>query len=67
MAVRLLPFQFPGLSAVRCAFQLRASAGGPLDGGSISFTAGPGLQEVEASRRDFLAQCGLDDWCAATG
>ena len=40
MAVRLLPFQFPGLSAVRCAFQLRASAGGPLDGGSISFTSG---------------------------
>ncbi len=63
MAVRLLPFQFPGLSAVRCAFQLRASAGGPLDGGSISFTAGPGREEVEASRRDFLAQCGLDDWC----
>lgn len=69
MPVAILPFRFPGIDAVRCAFQLRcpdatgtAAAISELAGGNISFSVGDDAARVLQNRRDLLAACGVAQW-----
>lgn len=53
MAVSCIPFVFPGIPGVRCAFQIRSGAepGDPFSGGNLSFSVGDDPQRVAASRK----------------
>lgn len=70
MSVNYIPFQFPGLANVRCAFQVRAarpdgSYSDACDGGNISFSTTDDPNRVTGSRRDMLAALrarGLSAW-----
>lgn len=62
MSVKILPFRFPGIDGVGCAFQLRTDAGTDVSGGNISFTAGEDADAVARHRRDLLGACGVELW-----
>ena len=70
MSVSYIPFQFPGLENVRCAFQVRAAIPGGVyrngyDGGNISFSTEDDPDIVTGNRRDLLAALqphGLTAW-----
>ena len=60
MSVSYIPFQFPGVENVRCAFQVRAAIPGGTyrsgyDGGNISFSTEDDPDIVTGNRRDLLA------------
>lgn len=61
MAVTWIPFRFPGLRGVRCAFQTRpgGASHGPYGGGNISFAVGDDPACVVANRRDLCASLGV--------
>jgi len=65
-----IPFRFPGLSGVRCAFSTRvldAAAPGasrpPFDALNLSFDVGDEPARVAANRRALAARLGLAQWC----
>ncbi|MDE7065982.1 MAG: polyphenol oxidase family protein [Desulfovibrionaceae bacterium] len=61
MAVTCIPFRFPGLRGVRCAFQTRVG-GASRDawgGGNISFAVGDDGASVAANRRDLRETLGV--------
>ena len=62
MSVKILPFRFPGIDGVGCAFQLRTDAGTDVSGGNISFTVGEDADAVAQHRRDLLGACGVERW-----
>ena len=66
MAVRVLPFSFPGVPNVGCAFQMRShdddagqSVPPALAGGTISYTDGIADDVVLKNRRDLLKSTGV--------
>ena len=61
MALSFIPFQFPGLSAVRCAFQTRVGgvSSGSCGGGNISWSAGDDPAHVLENRRALRDNLGL--------
>lgn len=60
---RLIPFAFPGLDRVGCAFGARApGARGPLDGGNISLDVGDDPRAVRSWRRAMRDALGLGPW-----
>ena len=62
MAVAWIPFRFPGLHGVRCAFQTRAlPSEDPCSGGNISFLAGRSTQSVRMTRQELLTGFGVED------
>jgi len=61
MDVGYIPFAFPGLSTVRCAFQTRAAATGARQG-NISFETGDDPEAVLASRLSLRRRLGFDAW-----
>ncbi|MBL3581895.1 polyphenol oxidase family protein [Oleidesulfovibrio alaskensis] len=68
MAVNVIPFRFPGIPAVRCAFQTRQggtdkdAAGPEYCGGNISYDVGDNAEHVTANRRMLHRQLGFDRW-----
>lgn len=63
MALSFIPFQFPGLAHVHCAFQTRTggfSAGG-YGGGNISFATSDDPQAVLRNRQSLHHELGLED------
>lgn len=66
MAVTFIPFVFPGIPNVRCAFQTRGggasrnTAEGQYAGGNISFAVGDNPELVQANREDLRRTLGLD-------
>ena len=61
MALSFIPFAFPGVGGVRCAFQTRSwgVSEGPYAGGNIAFTVGDDPLRVSANRLDLAASLGL--------
>jgi YfiH family protein len=60
---RLIPFTFPGLDRVGCAFGARAAgARTPLDGGNISLDVDDLPRAVRAARRAMRAALGFESW-----
>ena len=70
MDLTFLPFSFPGVPGVRCAFQCRglippANAAGPapdLAGGNLSLDVADDPGRVRARRRALAATLGVRDW-----
>lgn len=69
MELICLPFVFPGLGAVRCAFQTRLAAGsvpgtqpGPYSWGNVVFSSDVEEGEVLANRRTLKRQLGFAHW-----
>ena len=64
MAVTVIPFAFPGIARVRCAFQTRqgGESAGPHAHGNISLDVGDAPEAVVANRRALLAVCGVRQW-----
>lgn len=67
MSVSYIPFVFPGVPAVRCAFHTRSGGVslGEFSGGNISFSVGDNPARVAANRRDLLDTLrpqGLQRW-----
>lgn len=62
MAITYLPFVFPGVPKVRCAFQTRTGgvSKGPWAGGNIGFGVGDNSAHVLANREALRAALGLD-------
>lgn len=61
MAVAWMPFRFPGLRGVRCAFQTRAvPTDDPCSGGNISFLSGHSVQAVRTARQELLHEFGAE-------
>jgi len=66
MAVDYIPFRFPGIDSVRCAFQTRrggAGGDGPFGGANISHDVGDAPEKVAENRRLLMAGLGVDSWC----
>ncbi len=63
--VGTLPFAFPGLAGICCAFSTRRGGASlaPFDGANLSFDVGDDPAHVVANRRDLAAQLGLEAWC----
>ena len=61
MPVSFIPFVFPGVDNVRCAFQTRwqAAGDGPYAGGNISLATADDRQSVIGNRRELRAALGL--------
>lgn len=61
MALSFIPFAFPGVGGVRCAFQTRhwGVSEGPYAGGNIGFSVGDDPLRVSANRLDLAASLGL--------
>lgn len=57
MALSFIPFAFPGVPGVRCAFQTRdwGVSEGPYGGGNIAYTVGDDPLRVSANRLDLAA------------
>ncbi len=57
MALSFIPFAFPGIPGVRCAFQTRdwGVSEGPYGGGNIAYTVGDDPLRVSANRLDLAA------------
>ncbi|CAK7028043.1 MAG: Polyphenol oxidase [Desulfovibrio sp.] len=67
MSISYIPFNFPGLSSVRCVFQTRpgGSGQGEYGGGNISFSVGDEAAHVADNRRSLLASLktqGMSQW-----
>ena len=70
MALTFLPFRFPGVPRVRCAFQCRgltpppaAAAPAPdYAGGNLSLDVGDDADDVRARRRALADALGVKDW-----
>ncbi|MGE4297321.1 MAG: polyphenol oxidase family protein [Desulfovibrionaceae bacterium] len=64
MAVTIIPFVFPGVPRVRCAFQTRegGASAGPFAAGNISMDVGDAASAVLANRKALLAACGVRQW-----
>lgn len=62
MAVTCIPFVFPGVPNVRCAFQTRTGgvSVGPWAGGNIGYGVGDNPEHVAANREDLRLTLGLD-------
>lgn len=65
MAVELIPFAFPGVAGVRCAFTTRrgGASEAPYDAANLSFDVGDDPAHVAGNRRALAAQLGLSAWC----
>lgn len=63
MALSFIPFVFPGVAGVRCAFQTRewGVSEGPYGGGNIAFGVGDDPLRVSANRLDLAATLGLTE------
>ncbi|WP_443660822.1 polyphenol oxidase family protein, partial [Desulfovibrio sp.] len=61
MPVSFIPFVFPGVDNVRCAFQTRwqEAGDGPYAGGNISLATADDRQSVIGNRRELRAALGL--------
>lgn len=59
MAVTVIPFVFPGIAGVRCAFQVRAPGGADSFAGNVSLSVGGDPDRTARNRRDLAAACGL--------
>lgn len=70
MALTFLPFLFPGVPHVRCAFQCRGLTPPPAvsapdadyAGGNLSLDVNDDAENVRARRRALAATLGVDDW-----
>lgn len=70
MALTFLPFFFPGVPRVRCAFQCRTGEALPpaaapaleYAGGNLSLDVGDAPDAVRARRQALAACLGVDDW-----
>ncbi len=63
MDLRYIPFTFPGLDRVGCAFGARAAgAPGPFGGGNMSFDVGDDPAAVLAARRALQGALGCGSW-----
>lgn len=62
MALTYIPFVFPGISHVRCAFQTRVGghSAGAYGGGNLSFVTKDNRADVIANRQDLHRDLGLD-------
>lgn len=62
MAVNLIPFVFPGVAGVRCAFQTRKGgvSQGSFAGGNIAFSVPDNPACVLENRKDLVRTLGLD-------
>lgn len=60
-----VPFAFPGLSGISCAFTTRTGGASvaPFDGANLSFDVGDDPAAVAQNRRALAAQLGLSHWC----
>jgi len=60
-----VPFQFPGLAGVSCAFTTRRGGESlpPFDGANLSFDVGDEPARVAANRRALAGQLRLRQWC----
>jgi len=58
MAVSCIPFAFPGIPGVRCAFQIRTDPDQFAD--TISLAGAPDRQRAIANRGDLARLCGLE-------
>jgi len=67
MAINVIPFVFPGIPHVRCAFQTRLGgvSQGAFSGGNISFDVGDEPAHVEANLEDLRRTLGLNELIAA--
>lgn len=63
MAITYIPFVFPGLDHVRCAFQTRVGghSAGAYGGGNLSFVTADTREDVIANRQDLHQDLGLHD------
>ena len=63
--VGVLPFRFPGLTNISCAFTTRRGGASlpPFDGANLSFDVGDEPAAVAANRRDLTARLGISTWC----
>ena len=59
MAVNCIPFVFPGIIGVRCAFQIRTDPDPFAD--TISLTGAPDRRRAAANRDELARLCGLED------
>lgn len=59
-----LPFSFPGVPEVRCAFQTRSSRlpDDPYSGGNISFDVGDDPNKVLKARKELQKALGFTEW-----
>ncbi|MBU1002744.1 MAG: polyphenol oxidase family protein [Proteobacteria bacterium] len=64
MDMKHLPFAFPGLDKVGCAFGLRGSGSGPFGGNNISFDVGDDRAAVQANRNAMREALGFKHWQA---
>lgn len=63
MDVRYIPFAFPGLDKVGCAFGARSlGAQEPFGGGNISFEVGDSPEDVCGARQAFMDALGITSW-----
>lgn len=62
MDMRYIPFAFPGLDSVGCAFGLRGRGEGPFGGANISFEVGDDPARVRANRRALKDELGFGHW-----
>jgi len=61
MAVTLIPFVFPGIAGVRCAFQVRDPHNTDPFADNISLSVGDDPDRTARNRRDLAAACRLDE------
>jgi polyphenol oxidase len=64
MGMSWIPFRFPGVAGVRCAFQTRMGglSQGPYGEGNISFEVGDDPERVSANRTALLDELGVAKW-----
>jgi YfiH family protein len=65
MDVTAIPFRFPGLATVMCAFQMRSKNPHPL-AGNISHNVGDDPERVLTMRRRLAAHLGVRQWAELT-
>lgn len=63
--VAFLPFSFPGLPGVGCAFTSRrgGASPSPYNGANLSFDLGDDAEAVRANREAVARRLGLSGWC----
>lgn len=64
MDINCIPFRFPGVPQVRCAFQARSefSADNPYSGGNISYDVGDDPNTVTRARKALQRRLGFTHW-----
>jgi YfiH family protein len=60
MAINIIPFVFPGIAGVRCAFQVRDPHDADPFAGNISLSTGTDRDQTVRNRRDLAAACNVD-------